>query len=205
MTALNLGTIRGALRTVINRVDGIVPEIANGESQSTYFPDPTTGAKATFDVIAVVPVHTDELREEYDEDLEIDGDTYEPDPEDPEARLGGIVHSLHGQRRLTVSIKVECYLQSDAATAWNLLERIRTRIQLPSSRATLSAAGAAISDLGTSRDLSFDDDTTNPPRRVSCAQFDLFLHATDSQTDDPVTTIEQVEGELNDGAPFTIP
>jgi hypothetical protein len=205
---VNLANIRGALRTVINSTDGIAANITNGESQSAYFPEivgpGTTGAKATFEIIAEVPIDTDEVFEEYDEDAVIAGDLYEPDPEDPEARLGAIVQTVSGQRRLTVSIKVECFDQSDSGTALKYLKRIRTRLRLPSSRAVLEAAGAFIQDIGPSRDLSHDDDTDGRMLRVSVQQFDLFLNCTDTESDAPVTTIEQVSLELNEDDPVLI-
>lgn len=194
---MNLGDIRGALRTVINRVDGVTADVTQDANQAQFYPDPggDTGAVVTFNVISVAAVGQDEKREEYDADADIDGDEYPGD-------LGGVVQSIHGNRRLTVSLRCECDDLRDGGSAWTYLERVRTRLQLPSSRETLSDAGVGISELGPARDLSYDSNG----RRVSVAQFDLFLNAADSASDDPVTTIERVGLSVNgsDEAELTV-
>lgn len=201
MSALDLGAIRGALRTVINRIDGISIDATNGEDQPVYFAaDPATLAKCTFNVIAVTPLFIDETRQTYDPAGNPPGDMYAPPGGNP-GDLGSVIESVHGYRRLTVSIKCECFDQSDAGTAWTYLERVRSRLRLPSSRATLEAAGCAISDIGPSRDLSYDEDG----RRVSVAQFDLFLNAADEQSDDPVTTIERIGVDILDEGEVLVP
>jgi hypothetical protein len=152
-------------------------------------------AKMTFELTAVLGLGRDETRKTYDPDAVIAGDTYQPDPLNPSARLGGVVHETGGNRVWLVTIKCEAFWGASAATAHYHLERVRTRLNLPSVRSALALLGLARNSIGPSHMADYDDDSG---RRVSVQWFELKLNAADSATDAPVTTIEKTESEFEE-------
>lgn len=162
--------------------------LAGPADDRAVFP-PRTGADAftelSFKVRTISRVGRDELRTEYDPDAEIDGDAYAGD----DAPLGGVVYEATGQRRLMLEVKVEC--GQGTVMAWPFVERVRDRIQLPSTRAALDALGVAVARVGVTRDMNF----SNAGRVVSAAVLEVELNAASSETDAPVTTIEDFEAE----------
>lgn len=160
---------------------------------SFYFPssDPADGitlAKITHNIISVNGLGWDEWRTGYDPTAVIAGDTYVPDPTHPDKRLGGVVYSSEGNRKITVSIKCECWDMSQSG-AIKYIERIRARINMPSFCDALRALRVAQNDLSATRTLTYVDDTDHS---VSVAQFDLVLNAADAAVDQPITTIVKV-------------
>ncbi len=147
-----------------------------------------TRASCTYDIVSIVGLGNDELRREYDPDLEIPGDLYEPDPLDPLARLGGVVESVSGNRVITVQFRAEVRGGNDSPFVY--LERVRTRLMLPTVGDALDAAGFAVADVGDARPHDFRDDSG---LTVRAAILEIVLNAADCATDDPITTIEQTD------------
>ena len=152
-------------------------------------------AQLTYDLTSISSLGRDEIRKTYDPDVEIEGDTYEPDPEDPEARLGGIIHETMGNRVWLLTVKCEAKWGAPAGAAHYHIERVRTRLNLPSVREALALLGLARNSISPSHMADYDDDSG---RRVSVQWFELKLNATDSATDEPVTTIEKTESEFEE-------
>jgi len=163
---------------------------AENENPDADTPNVAKLAKMTFELTTVSSLGRDEIRKTYDPDAVIAGDEYEPNPEDPEERLGGIVHETTGNRVWLVTVKCEAFWGAAAGTAHYHLERVRTRLNLPSVREALALLGLARNSISPSHMADYDDDSG---RRVSVQWFELKLNATDSATDAPVTTIETAE------------
>ncbi len=95
-----------------------------------------------------------------------------------------------GNRRLTLSVRVQSRDQRPDERAFVVLERVRDRLLLPSSQEALSDLGfglresAALVDLGSARDR----------RQESVAALDIVLHYTVAETgdDEVMGTIEHV-------------
>jgi hypothetical protein len=158
---------------------------AGADSTAQVFPADDTQLNVTYRVTSIVGNGRDELTSVYDPDAVIPGDTYAG----PGAPLGGVVYTSRGQRVVTMTIKVECGFQAAGANAHYYAERIRTRIKLPSARRALKAMGLAINEILPSRDFA---GSSFANREDSVSFLELVLNATDSASDEPVTTIEQV-------------
>ncbi len=174
---------------------GTFDPLANNEDPDSDTPNVAKLAKMTFELTSVTPLGRDEQRKTYDPDAVIAGDIYEPDPENPSERLGGIVHETGGNRVWLVTVKCEAFVGAAAGTAHYHLERVRTRLNLPSVREALTLLGLARNSIGPSRQADYDDDSG---RRVSVQWFELKLNAADSAADAPVTTIEKTESEYEE-------
>jgi hypothetical protein len=170
----------------------VFPQVGGDGVQT--LPDGSTATNALtkleYEIVSIVGLGVDELRNPYDADTLIAGDTYEPDPEDPDARLGAILPTMQGNRIITLQVKAETQAPS-AAGAWQYIERIRTRLGLESFNEALEAVGLAVNDMREARPFSYTDDSG---RTVQVVIFELVLNAADSAQDDPVTTIEQLGG-----------
>jgi hypothetical protein len=141
-------------------------------------------------ITSISAVGTDEIRSAYDAEIEIEDDTYEPDPENPEARLGGIVHSAAGNRRITLDVLVEAERQD--RTALPFTERIRDRLALPSSARALDALGVSFQSATPTRTL----DITRDKRPLSVYVFEVVLDGFSLESDEAVTTIETIDPEM---------
>ncbi len=162
---------------------------ANGETLPDGSTNTNTLAKLDYQIVSTIGLGTDELRTVYDEGIEIPGDTYEPDPLDPLARLGGVVYSVHGNRQVRVQIKAETFAPAGGG-AFAYVERVRTRLMLPTIGDRLEAVGFAVAELNDSRPADYSENG----RIVSVAWFEITFNAADIASDDPVTTIETVDG-----------
>jgi hypothetical protein len=180
----DLGTVLTGFRTLLSALSG-VPSAVPAHA-APYMSDDATQATLKFRIVGYQPLGLPEEQSEYDADAVIAGDTY-VDPADPETPLGGIVVTVVRPVLLTVSVLIECHLSGDNYTAWPLLETLRAKLGLPSTRAAMHALGVAVSAIGPSRDVSLDWNG----REVSAAQFDLTLQAFATATDEPITTIER--------------
>lgn len=201
---MNFLLIDQTLRNVLNVISGVPANTAQGAGQPILFPQVGTGpitdgrgnrialgsngqAKITYDYISIAGWGYDEWRTRYDATIQIPGDTYEPDPAHPDLRLGGVITTNTGVRALTVQIKVECFDSSDGKAAWPILEKVRTRMGLPTVIDALAEAGIAIQTIGASHPAEYDDANG---RRVSVAFFEIVFNGSDAEDDDPATTIE---------------
>lgn len=192
--AAMLNVAAGIPGSTANYTDGafVFPQV--GADGVVVLPDgslPTNElTKLEYEIVSIVGLGNDETRYRYDADVLIDGDTYEPNPEDPLERLGAVIQGLQGNRVITLQIKAETQAPS-AAGAWLYIERIRTRLGLESFNEALEAVGLAINDMREARPFSYADDSG---RTVQVVIFELVLNAADIAEDDPVTTIEQLGG-----------
>ncbi len=185
MASLDPRAIYTGLAVLLADLSGLA--LAGDKDGAFQFKPDDTFAEVRFSITGIVGVGTDENRRDYDPDAVIDGDTFEPDLDDPDARLGGVVESVHGNRRVTITVMVECHRQDRTASLY--LERIRDKLALRSSRARLGDLGLALQRILASHDVSYDADH----RPVSAYAFDVICNASSSVADAPITTIEQVD------------
>jgi hypothetical protein len=183
----------------LNTLGGLPPHVAKARDDGFDFTFPAGApvredgstddgqVSLDFSIVSAVPVGAYEQRETYDEDAEVPGDVYEPDPDDPEARLGGFVQSVNVNEDVTIEVTCDRYNQT--APAYATLARIRDRISLPSSRATLAALGIAVRGTGPIRRV----DGAIDGRAVSRYVLELFCNSSSMATEEEyVTTIEHV-------------
>lgn len=200
---LDLAGSLAELQAILDVVCGIPGSISADGRAPFYFPNvgaagellpdgstnTNTLAKVEYMIVSTTGVGTDELRTEYDPDLVIPGDTYQPNPDAPLERLGGLVQSMHGNRLVTVQIKCECYA-STGGGAFAFVERVRTRLGLPTITDRLEQAGFAVCEDRDARPADYEENG----RTVSVAWFEVVFNAADRADDDPITTIENAEG-----------
>jgi hypothetical protein len=200
---MDLTALYTTLQAVCDVVTGIPGALTQPEDNSIRFPQIGTGvitdglghtlatgtnaqARATFAVLAIVGFGRDELRSKYNPAVQPPGDTYAG----PGAPLGSIVQTVSGQRYITLQFKVECHEQTISARDSDYyIERIRTRLRLPSVLDSINAAGFAIQKFAPSHSTDYFD-TNN--RKVDVTLLDVILNAADFATDDPITTIQTV-------------
>ncbi len=164
----------------------------NVGADGAALPDGSTNtntlAKLEYSIVSIVGLGQEEFRGAYDPLIVIPGDTYEPDPNAPSARLGGLIISVHGNRQVNVQIKAEAFAPTGGG-AFAYIERVRTRICLPSVSDRLEAVGLAIADYSDARPADYVENG----RTVSVAWFEVTFNAADQADDSPVTTIELVD------------
>jgi hypothetical protein len=90
-----------------------------------------------------------------------------------------------------VQIKAECFAPTGGG-AFAYVERVRTRLGLPTINDRLEAVGFAVCSCGDSRPADYTDDNG---RTVSVAWFEVTFNAADQADDDPITTIETIEAD----------
>jgi hypothetical protein len=199
---LDLGGSLAELQAILDVVCGVPGSITQDERKPFYFPNvgangavlpdgstsTNTLAKLEYKIVSITNVGQDELRSAYDGDLTIPGDTY-VSPEG--GALGGVVATSTGNREIVVQIKAETWDPSGGG-AFAYVERVRTRLGLPTIGDRLEAAGVAIQDTRDARAADYVDDDG---RNVCVAWFEVIFNAADSASDDPTTTIETVEPE----------
>ncbi len=147
-----------------------------------------------YEIVSIVGLGNDEIREEYDPELAIPGDTYQPNPAAPAERLGAKILSTMGNRVITIQVRCEVHA-ADPAGPHTYLERVRTRLFLPSSTDALEEVGLGVADVRDTR--PGPDSRDDSGRTVSSAYFEVELNAWDCASDDPVTTIEQIAFDPN--------
>lgn len=196
---IDFARINATLRDVLNALSGIPGQLTQEAFQPEFFPQvgaellangeigTNKRARVTFEVLTATGTMWDEWRPDYDASAVIAGDTFVPDPEHPDTRLGGVVYDTSGNRELTVQIKVESWDVSDGNGAQQIVERLRTRLYLPTISDAFNEAALAIQSISASRPMSYDDEDDN---KVSCYAFEIVFNGADSAQDDPITTIE---------------
>jgi hypothetical protein len=102
-----------------------------------------------------------------------------------------LVPALAGERRVTLSVRVESHNNTDTTWAWQTIERIRTRLGRQSSLDALEAINLALIDAGPAVPVPVVRDR----REWSVASMDVALAAafTDVETDAPFDWIQSVE------------
>jgi hypothetical protein len=164
------------------------PSVVGAEQGQIGIRAPSNPTELSWTVESIRGVGRDELRTEYDADAVIPGDTYEPDPNDPAARLGGVVYSQNGHRVYTIEVRIESNEQSRPASAHG--RALVSRLRLPSTQDALNALGLAYVTWDEVTDDTYDDEHG---RAVSAYILSLILNGADVFADDPVTTIETSE------------
>jgi hypothetical protein len=188
---MNAATLYTGIVEMFRNLSGVV---ASAQKGGRFQFAPKSGSRARLDVniLSVRSLGQDEVIGAYDPDAEIEGDEYEPNPDDPEERLGGIVFTLEGVRQIVVEVMITAERQD--ATALPHTEGIRDRLELPSSVAALEALGLGVARIGPTRSIDFP----GPDKReLSAYVFEVTLNAGASATDAPVTTIETVTPEFD--------
>jgi len=196
MTTAAWSTLEPALSALFARlstVPGAVPSASGTSGPSVVqsrdvprqFASPSNPTTLHWYIAQVVPIGRDELRSVYDADTAIVGDTYEPDPEDPEARLGAVLVSLHGQRIYTIEVRIECPNQSTPASEH--FRALVDRIRLPSAADELEAIGLAYTNWDEIADDEYDGEDGRP---VSVYIGRLVFNGASFAQDAPITTIE---------------
>lgn len=198
--ALDLPGSLAELQAILDVVCGIPGSITTDERGAFYFPNvgadgavlpdgstnTNTLARIDYKIVSVVALGIDELRMVYDPNVAIPGDTY---VKPGGGTLGGKRQYVQGNRQINVQIKAECYAPTGGG-AFAYVERVRTRLGLPTITDRLEAVGLAIADYGDSRPADF---TSEAGRVVSCAWFEVTFNAADIAEDDPTTTIETTD------------
>lgn len=199
--ALDLAGSLVELQAILDVVCGIPGSITTDERGAFYFPNvgadgvvlpdgsmnTNTLAKLDYQIVSSIGLGSDELRMFYDPTVVISGDTYQPNPAVPLARLGGKRQFVHGNRQIRVQIKAETFAPTGGG-AFAYVERVRTRLMLPTIGSRLEAAGVAVADISDTRPSDY---TSAAGRLVSVATFEITFNAADVAEDDPTTTIEQ--------------
>lgn len=203
MTATE-ATIETGLDALFRRlatVGGVVPASAGsravsgiGKAQGQItFPAPSNPTTLDWTIVSVRPNGRGELRADYaggtfegaPDPVVIEGDTYVPDPGQPDLRLGGVVYSQHTHTSWTVEVRIESSEQTKPASAhWRAL---LGRLRLPSAHAELDALGLAYVNADEMADDTYDDEHG---RAVSVFIGNLYLNGAEYAEDLPVTTIE---------------
>jgi hypothetical protein len=169
-------TILSGIATVLATLTGLQKFERDSPPKIT---DPTLKAKLEFAVTACSTVGRDERRYIY---------TAGPDPN------ATVAIELHGNRKFTLSVKCITYDHGYQNSAEWFLERIYTRLSLPSSQAALNAAG--VSWMGAAEFHNLSSTLRPEDRAFSVGQKDLFFLAavteTEVATDPPIGTIDSV-------------
>ena len=188
---------------LLTRLSGVPAGVATGRDDGLSFtfpagaPFPEPGStdlgqvSLNFSIVSSSTWGRDELRTEYDPDAVIPGDTYAG----PGAPLGGVVYSANGNRELLIQVTCDRFDQS--APAYETLQRVRDKLWLPSARAACHDLGIAVSKAG--RILRIDADLDG--RSVSRYVLEITANAMSNASDDPVTTIENVNVDTSEVTP----
>lgn len=196
MTTVAWSALEPALNTLFARIatiPGSVPSVSGSASPSVVqsrsvpakMPSPSNPATLHWYIVSMAPVGRDELREAYDPDTMIEGDTYEPNPEDPEERLGAILVSEHGQRAWVLEVRIESPNQSKPASEY--FRVLVDRMRLPSAAAEIEAVGLAYTGHSKIADGEYDGEDGRP---ISVYIGQLFFNGASFSQDSPITTIE---------------
>lgn len=196
MTTLAWTQLEPALSALFARIavaGGVAPSVVQASViKGQKFPSPSKPTTLKWRVVKAKPVGRDELRETYDPDTMIDGDTFEPDPDDPDARLGAIIPSVHGQRDWTIEVRVESPNQSVPAS-----EHFRALVdgmRRPSASEELQATGLAWRGW---EELTDDEYDGEDGRAVSVYVGRLYFNGASYVADTPITTIERANITTN--------
>ncbi len=143
--------------------------------------------KLDWEIISTKGVGRDELRFEYDPDLEIDGDEYAP-PLGEVGDLGGFVETATGNRAIVLQVLIE---GARPGQARECAELARNRLGLKQYRAAFSALGLAVAWVGPSIDVGKGAAGVDGRARPIFA-FELECNASSAASATPVTTIETI-------------
>ncbi len=149
--------------------DPITESITEGRDQSQSYP-PESGLKLNCKILRSRKVGPDELRSTY-----TDSDN--------------LVHQKYfGNRILTVEVSATWEYSDDDHILFQILENVRSRLDIERNRATLRELGVSIAEAGDLVDESFVHDD----HVVQAGSFTLTLNSKVEYEDAPETTIDQV-------------
>jgi hypothetical protein len=211
MTTAAWAQLEPALSALFKRIatvpgSPVVPAVAGALSPSVVearllknkLPAPSRPVTLDWYIVSIVGVGKDEIRSEYrpgtfdateeETPIEIPGDVYEPNPDEPDERLGGVVVSQHGQRTWTLELRAESHNQSQPAT--ETMRALVDSMRLDSVNAELEAIGLAYTGWSELTDDAYDDEDG---RAVSVYIAQLFFNGSSFREDAPQTTIESAE------------
>ncbi len=172
---MNWDTILPGLATLLASLTGLQAFERDSPPKAT---DPKLKAKLEFAVTSCSTVGRDERRYTY-----VGG----PDPN------ASVTIAIHGNRQFTLGVKCISYDHSPTKAAEWFLERIYTRLSLPSSQAALNDLGVAW--VGAAPFVNLSAVLRPEDRAFSLGQKDLFFTAavTDqADSDPPIGTIDSV-------------
>lgn len=161
---MDLVAIQPALKALIANLTGLDAYFDDEPRDALVNPD--NGAIALLTLGTPVSIGWDERAQVLVQD---------PDPG------GDIKDEWRGNRKVTLTIKIESYDQTPGRTALWYLEQVRNRLPFQSTRAALEAVRLALVSSGNSVNLP----TARDDRQVSIAAMDLVL-ANRTITLDPV-------------------
>jgi hypothetical protein len=164
-------------------------KVAGSTDGQLLLPSDVQQADIEFAVISDVGYGMPELRMRYDEDVLVPGDTYEPDPEDPEARLGAIICEVNENRQAVFQVSVSCAFQE--TNAYDYARAIALRLPLPSARDELRALGLALVDVSSVAGPIPQLDPNH--RAVGKYAFEMTCNYMGYAIDAPQTTIETAD------------
>lgn len=208
---IDFAQINATLRDVLNTISGIPGQLTQESLQPEFYPQvgvdllangelgKNLRARVNFEVVSAIGVGWDEFRTSYDPTVQIPGDTFVPDPTKPDLRLGGFIYETSGARELVIQVKVESWDVSDGNAAQQYIEKIRTRIYLPTISDAFNAVALAVQSISASHTANYDDENGN---RVSASIVEITFNAADSAQDDPITTIELIDPDFEVDAQF---
>lgn len=216
MTIAARSTLAAGMNALLARLAGVTvesvhdggPALSEAAQQYTL-PGRDTQAEIDWSVFSSEVNGIDEAAAAYDPDVPIDGDTFvppplpDPDPEDedpPPAAppLGAIIYTLRGQRRIT--FQVNCKSREWERDGRYYIERIQARLRLPSALDELRAMGLALQHIGPVHDVARGADEDGHAYSEHALEF-VCNYAVEI-TDDPVTTVETING--GDGPEVTV-
>jgi hypothetical protein len=203
---------RDGLNSIFKRtatVGGVIPDVTGSRRPSAVghvggkvaVISPSNPTSLDWELVSIVPVGKDELRSEYrggtfegaEDPVVIEGDTYVPDPDAPELRLGGVVYAQTGQRSYTFEIRIESR-NAESRPASEHARALVDRMRLPSVHDALEALGLAFVSWDEVTSDIYDDEEG---RAVSVYIARLFMNGASYAEDLPVTTIETTQTVFN--------
>ncbi len=202
---------RPGFAALLTRLGGVPPHVAKARDDGIDFTFPAGApvreddstddgqVSLDFSIVSERVYGAYENRTTYDDDAAIDGDEYQPDPDDEDARLGGVVYAVNANTDVTIEILCDRFNQS--APAYETLARIRDRLFLPSAKEACTALGIAVRNVGPVRRVDAEIDG----RAVSRYVLEIACNAMANATDDPITTIETVPVDTTEIVPAVEP
>lgn len=186
MTTVAWADLRAGLSEVF-RVYAQMPlgSVTQSRDEPALTPDQHVATALRWKLAEIVPLGRAELTQAYHPEIAIPGDTYQPNPDNPDERLGAVVESVRQNLRLVVEVVIECDFQSVHASTFG--RALASRIWLPNALDALAALGLALAHVRELGDDTFDGDDGSP---VSAYVLALEFAGASDVSDTPVTTIE---------------
>lgn len=180
--SLDFGTVKAAIALILAATSEL-PEPVQQSDGAWLMKDSATQAEVSYRFLSIADVGESDNHTEYDPDLEIPGDTHPGD-------LGGIINTVSQNITIVVQVNVECEFQDIDSTAHKIAQRIRRRMNLPTTYAAFGEIGLGLQGVTAIQDTGYNDPSNG--HAVSRCSFDLIFNAVDGDTE-TFTTIESAE------------